>query len=53
MIKCFILATFLIIASSLYQTAQDYGFFTNTSQFAILACIAFIALAGLTKLLTR
>lgn len=53
MIKCFILATFIIIANHLYKIAQDYGFFTSAPQLAILACIAFIALAGITKTLTK
>ena len=53
MIKSFILATFIIIAQHLLGIALAYGFFVSAPQFAILACIAFIALTGITKLLTR
>lgn len=53
MIKSFVLATFLITANCLYKIAQDYGFITSLPQLAIVSCIAFTALAGITKMLTR
>jgi len=54
MIKCFILAAFFIVAHQLLKLAEDYGIgFDSPTHFAAFVCIAFIALTGIAKIITR